>query len=89
MPYLSLHSEVVRVSAVLGVASQLPKLWRNDRESTGKQKTFKRNFRVFLYYAQNAINAIWRLTLRHVVTEPLELKFLCKNIAFVLNNKYK
>ena len=40
-------------------------------------------------YAKNAINAILRLTLRHVLTESLELNFLCKNIAFVLNNNYK
>ena len=40
-------------------------------------------------YIQNAINAILRLTLRHVLTESLELKFLCENIAFVLNNNYK
>ena len=40
-------------------------------------------------YAQHAINAILMLTLRHVVTESLELKFLCENIAFVLNNYYK
>ena len=40
-------------------------------------------------HAQNAINAILRLTLRHVLMESLELKFLCENIAFVLNNNYK
>ena len=40
-------------------------------------------------YAKNAINAILRLTFRHVLTESLELKFLCQNIAFVLNNNYK
>ena len=39
-------------------------------------------------YAQNVINAIVRLTLRHVLMEPLELKFLCENITFVLYNKY-
>ena len=49
-PYVSkLHCDVVPVSVVLGVVSQLPKLWRNDSRSTGKQKTFKRDFRVFLY----------------------------------------
>ena len=37
-PYLRLHSEMVRVSVVLGFASQLSKLWRNDSGSTGKQK---------------------------------------------------
>ena len=37
---------------------------------------------------QNEINIIWRLTLRNALTESLELKFLCENIAFVLNNKY-
>ena len=40
-------------------------------------------------YAQTAIDAIWRLTLRHVLKESLELKFWCENIAFVLNNKFK
>ena len=30
-----------------------------------------------------------RLTLRHVLTKSLELKILCENIAFVLNNNYK
>ena len=39
-------------------------------------------------YAKNAINAILRLTLRHVLMESLELKFLCENITFVLNNNY-
>ena len=48
-PYLSLHSDIVRVSVALAVASQLSKLWRNDKGSTGKQKTFKRDFGVFLY----------------------------------------
>ena len=41
-PYLNLHSDIVHVSVGLAVASQLSKLWRNDRGSTGKQKTFKR-----------------------------------------------
>ena len=54
-PYLSLHSDFDRVSVLLGVVSQLLKLWRKDSGSTGKQKTFKRDFRVFLY-AQIAIN---------------------------------
>ena len=47
--YLSLQSDIVRVSVALGVASQLSKLWRADRGSTGKQKTFKRDFGVFMY----------------------------------------
>ena len=34
-PYLSLHSDVICVSVVLGVLSQLSKLWRNDSGSTG------------------------------------------------------
>ena len=37
--------------------------------------------------AQNMINVIWRLMLRHVLTESLEVILLCKNIAFLLNNK--
>ena len=48
-PYLSLHSDIVRVSVALAVVSQLSKLWRNDRGPTGKQKTFKGDFGVFLY----------------------------------------
>ena len=48
-PYLSLHSDIVCGSVVLGVAPQLSNLWRNDRGSTGKQKTFKRDFWVFLF----------------------------------------
>ena len=44
-----LHSDFVRVRVVLGVASELSKLWRNDSGSTGKQKTFKRDFGGFLY----------------------------------------
>ena len=47
--YLSLQSDIVRVSVALVVASQLSKLWRTDRGSTGKQKTFKRDFGVFMY----------------------------------------
>ena len=43
----------------------------------------------YFVYAQNVINAFWRLTLRHVLTESLKLKFLCENIAFVLNDNYK
>ena len=69
--------------------SQLSKLWRNDRGSTGKQITFKRDFGVFFVYAKNVIGAIWKLTLRHVLTASLELKILCENNAFVLNNNYK
>ena len=42
-----------------------------------------------LVYAQNAINAIGRLTFLYVFTESLELIFLCENIAFVLNNNCK
>ena len=41
----------------------------------------------FSIYTQNAINAILRMTLRHVITESLELSYLCENIAFVLNIK--
>ena len=48
-PYLRLHSDIVCVSVASAFASQLSKLWRNDRGSTGKQKTFKRDFGVFLY----------------------------------------
>ena len=37
---------------------------------------------------QNAINAVWRLTLRRMLTQSLELNFLGENIAFVVDNKY-
>ena len=49
--------------------------------------TFKRDFWIFFAYDQCSLNAIWRLTLRHVLTESLEIKILCENIAFVLINK--
>ena len=56
---------------------------RNDSGSTGKQKTFSvtRFLSLFVYAqialinAQIAIYAIWRLTLRRVLKESLELKF--------------
>ena len=75
------------IGVTLCVASQLSKLWRNDSGSTSKQKTFNQIFEYFVD-TQNSINKIWMLTLRHVLTESLELKHLCDNIAFVLNNKY-
>ena len=34
------YGDVVRVSVMLGVASQLPKLWQNTSGSTGKQEIF-------------------------------------------------
>ena len=88
-PYLSLHSDIVRVSVVLAVASQLSKLWRNDRDPLANRQTLKRNFWGLFVYAQNAINANLRPTLRHVLTESLEFTSVCENIAFVLNNNYK
>ena len=48
-PYLSFHSDIVRVSEVLGVASQMSKLWQNDMGSPGKPKPLKRDMWVFLY----------------------------------------
>ena len=39
-PYLSLLSDFVRLSVVLGVVLQLSKLWRNDSRSTCKQNAF-------------------------------------------------
>ena len=59
-----------------------------DLLASKKKKTLERDFWVFVY-AQKVINAILRLTLRHELTESLELKFVCENIAFVLNDKYK
>ena len=38
--------------------------------------------------AINATNAIRRLTLRRMLTQSLELKFMCENVAFVIDNKY-
>ena len=61
-------------------------------ETTGdllaKRKHFERDFLVLFTYALNAINAIWRLTLRHMLTQSLGLMFLRKN-AFVLDNILK
>ena len=48
-PNFSLHSDILRVSVVLCVASQLSKLWRKYRGSTSKRKTFKPDSGVFLY----------------------------------------
>ena len=60
---------------------------RNDSGSTGKQKTFDvTRFLSLFVYAQIAIHSIWRLTLRRVLKESLELKCWCEHIAFVLNN---
>ena len=42
----------------------------------------------FFVYAKNAINVIWRLTLRHMLAESFELKLLCKNVAFIVEYKY-
>ena len=80
---------MVCFSVVLGFALQQSKLGQNDSVSTVKQKVFLKTIILGLFvYAKNVINTIWRLTLRHVLTESLELKFMCENIAFVLNNKY-
>ena len=38
---------------------------------------------------RSSTNAIWKLTSCHVLTEPLELKLLCENIAFAISNNYK
>ena len=35
-------------------------------------------------YAKNASNVIWRLTLRRMLAESLELKLLCKNVALIV-----
>ena len=39
-------------------------------------------------YAKNAINVFWRLTSRRMLAESVEWKFLCKNVAFVVEYKY-
>ena len=39
-------------------------------------------------YAKNVINVIWRLTVRRMLAESFEFKFLCKNVAFVVECKY-
>ena len=79
MPYLSLHSDFGRVSVVLG----LP----HNCQSCGKM-TVDLLADLFVY-VQIEINAIWRLTLLHVLKKSLELKFWFENIAFVLTNKCK
>ena len=38
-------------------------------------------------YAKNAINAIWRLTLRLMLAHALELKFLYKIVSIVVDDK--
>ena len=75
------------MSIVFMAASQLSNLWQNFRRFTCNQKTCERDFLDFCR-RQNAINAIWRLTLRRMLTQSLELKFVCENVAFVLDNKY-
>ena len=69
---------------MLSVASQH---CQSCGEMTGdllaSRKHFNEIFGSFVY-TQNASNAIWRQTLRHVLKESLELKFLCDNIGFVL-----
>ena len=52
-------------------------------------RNIKTRFWGLFVNVQNAINAILRLALRNVLTESLELNFLCENIASVLNNNYK
>ena len=42
----------------------------------------------FFVNAKNAINVIWRLTLRRMLAESFELKWLCKNVAFIVEYKY-
>ena len=41
-----------------------------------------------LYLRKNVIKAMWRLTLRRRLTQSLELKFSCENVAFFLDIKY-
>ena len=43
---------------------------------------------IFRLRQKNAINVIWRLTLRRMLAESLELKFLRKNVAFVVEYKF-
>ena len=86
MPYLSLHSDVVCVSEVVGVPSQLPKycgkmtvdLLANDRHLN--------EILVFFVYPQSAITTIWRLTLCRVLTESKEL-FCVKtlHLSYIIN----
>ena len=56
--YAYIDSDVVHISVVLGVASQLSNLWRNDSGYTGKQNMFKQDCWGFLYTPKYAINAI-------------------------------
>ena len=39
-------------------------------------------------FTKNAINVIWRLALRHMLAESLELNFFSKNVAFAVEYKY-
>ena len=39
-------------------------------------------------YTKNAINVIWRLTLRRMLAESLEMKLLCKSVAFIVGYKF-
>ena len=50
------------------------------------RKCLNEIFGLFVY-AQIAINAIWRLTLRHVLKESLELKFGAETLhsSYIIN----
>ena len=63
---LSLYSDMFRVSIVYSNALQQSDLLTNRLQLNGISGYF--------IYPENAINAICRLTLRHVLTESLELK---------------
>ena len=42
----------------------------------------------FFVYAKNAMNVIWRLTLRRMYAESFKLKLMYNNVAFIVEYKY-
>ena len=80
--YLSLHSDVVRVSVVLGVASQLSKLWRNDSGSTGKKKIFNKIFGSGSIRPKCHLRNL-EADVTSCVSGVAGTDYLCLNIAFI------
>ena len=78
--------DFVRVSIVLRVASQLSNLWRNNSRSPGKQKTFIRDFRVFLFTPKMRLSQY-----EADVTPCVGIEILVRKhcIAFIRNNKHE
>ena len=70
------------VSIVSNLTSQQSILWRNVSWSTDQQKKHLYEISMVFVYAKNAINAIWRLTLRRMFSRLLKLIFLYNIVAF-------